>query len=252
MRSELNMIISDLQYRFKGKSLFTLRVEKLYRRFNGAQGLYGLSGAGKTSFMRLLAGVIQPQKGSIHFSNRTDLTSQPRIIYAPQFPERILLGVKIGDTIRQIAAQNPMVPDFQKNIVSYLQSFALNYAEIQSKNGHELSGGELRRLALALSFAMVPDLLILDEPTIGMGGQGRQQLDLVLKSVLKQSHILVGSHDYGLIQKLCSYCWILQQGNLIFEGDWDRLESRPQVKELTGIQAYENFQARMNEEFKGL
>ncbi len=241
MRPELTVNISDLEYRFNDESAFTLRVGRLSHQFDGALGLYGLSGSGKTSFSRLLAGLIKPQKGSLRFSSGTDSGISPRIIYSPQFPEKILLGVRVRDTIQQIIDQNPAIQNLQEAIDNYLEAFLLDYDKIQAKSGYELSGGELRRLALALSFAMSPDLLILDEPTISMGYRGRKQLDSILEKFQEQHRILIVSHDFALIRNVCSRCWILHKGNLIFEGSWDELESRQKIKDIAGISTFERF-----------
>jgi len=74
-----------------------------------------------------------------------------------------------------------------------------------------------------------------------MGYRGRKQLDSILEKFQEQHRILIVSHDFALIRNVCSRCWILHKGNLIFEGSWDELESRQKIKDIAGISTFERF-----------
>ena len=239
MLNELSVIMQNLTYRFNNGKEFSLRINELTYHFNGPLGLYGLSGSGKTTFSKLLAGILTPGFGTVSFSmkNRGD---KPKIIYSPQFPENVLLGVQVGDTIQQYIV-NESTGSVGDSIRTYLKKFSLNYNEIKNKNGYELSGGELRRLAIALSLSLLPDLLILDEPTIGLGFQGKLQLYALLEEFSQKHHIMIVSHDFSLIQKICRDFWILHNGNLIFSGDLASLEMREDIKTEVGINSLDNY-----------
>ncbi|MDO9548047.1 MAG: energy-coupling factor ABC transporter ATP-binding protein [Candidatus Marinimicrobia bacterium] len=240
MQGDLSVNIRNIDYQFRNADAFRLQINGLGYPFNGVLGLYGLSGSGKTTFSKLLAGIIKPVSGSVSFI-KNGYSAVPKIIYSPQFPEKILLGIHIGDTVQQIVSRNLADDGVYDSICNYLQKFSLDFDKIMDKSGFELSGGELRRLAIALSLALSPDLLILDEPTIGLGRKGKNQLYDILEEFRQQHHIMIVSHDFNLIRKICGHYWILHQGNLIFTGNLKALEFRPDIVEKVGINALENY-----------
>jgi len=239
MPNELAVNIRNLEYRFRDSDRFRLQIQDLAYRFNGVLGLYGLSGSGKTTFSKLLAGIFRPVAGTVSFVTDSSL-SVPKIIYSPQFPEKILLGIQVGDTIQQIVSGSK-ASGLYDSIRAYLQKFSLDFNQIKNKSGFELSGGELRRLAIALCLALSPDLLILDEPTIGLGRKGKSQLYALLEEFRQHHHIMIVSHDFQLIRNVCSHFWILNQGDLIFNGNLKVLENRQDIVEKVGINALANY-----------
>ena len=241
MKPDLDIKVSNIAYRFQLESQFNLAIGDLQHRFNGALGMYGLSGSGKTTFSKILAGIVKPQAGKLHFSLKNGAVAPPKVIYSPQFPEKIFLGVRVSDTVQQIVAQNPIKINLHEHIKFYLDRFSMSYDSIKAKCGFELSGGELRRFAISLSLAMSPDLLILDEPTIGMGHKGKDQLYSVLEDFQRQHHVLIVSHDFELIRKICKHFWILHHGSLIFNGNLVELDSQHDIKKQVGIHLFEMY-----------
>ncbi len=215
-------------------------ISSLEHAFHGTLGIYGLSGSGKTTFSRLLAGLLPPTAGAIDYSIDGKGMS-PRVVYSPQFPERILLGVQIGDTIQRMAAWNQRGGNILLAVREYLRLFSLDFEQVRDRNGFELSGGELRRLALALSLALEPDLLILDEPTVGLDRNSKRQLFSILEAFRVRHAVLVVSHDFDVISKICGHYWILSAGQLIFNGNDASLRSFPHVIEKTGIYSLKRY-----------
>jgi len=242
MLNDLMVNIRNLEYKFSKTSTFCLQIKDLDYSFNGVLGMYGLSGSGKTTFSKLLAGIIEPVSGSVSFLTNGQ-PAVPKVIYSPQFPEKILLGVHIGDTVQQILSHNTMNTGVFDSICTYLQKFSLDFDVIKNKSGFELSGGELRRLAIALSLALSPQLLILDEPNIGLGHRGKTQLYRILEEFRQKHHIMIVSHDFNLIRKISSHYWILDRGSLIFSGDLQGLEQRQDIVVKVGINALEHYLA---------
>ncbi|MCD6205671.1 MAG: ATP-binding cassette domain-containing protein [Candidatus Marinimicrobia bacterium] len=237
--NSMSVKIEKLNYRYDNDGEFQLKIDELTHEFNGPLGLYGLSGSGKTTFSRLMAGVISPVSGNIKFETESR-KRHPKIVYSPQFPENILLGIRIEDMIQRIVMESGRT-DLYGSIRNYLGKFSLDYNVIKGKNGYELSGGELRRLAIALSLSLSPDLLILDEPTIGLGFQGKQQLFTILEEIRKSSHVMIVSHDFRLIRKICRNFWILHCGRLIFNGDWEALRKNEKIRKVVGIDILSHF-----------
>jgi len=236
---DIRIEITDVRHQFHLNDRFRLTIKDLAYRFNGPLGLYGLSGSGKTTLSKILAGIIKPQSGDFSIVKLNGTSAKPAVVYSPQFPEKIFLGVRVSDTLQQIMAQHPLAEEIKFRLIDYLNKFSLDYQKIENKSGFELSGGELRRFALALSLSLSSDLLIMDEPTIGMGPKGKQQLCSVLKDFQENHHVLIVSHDFNLIRKICCHFWILQHGSLIFSGDLEELSAQHIIKEQVGIHSFE-------------
>lgn len=240
MENKLFVTIRNLEFRFEKTGAFRLYIRSLEHAFRGTLGVYGLSGSGKTTFSKLLAGLLPPTAGAIKYSIKGEETS-PRVVYAPQFPERILLGVQIGATVQRMAARHRGGEKILLAVQEYLRFFSLDFEQLGKRNGFELSGGELRRLAIALSLALEPDLLILDEPTVGLDREGKRQLFSILEAFRMRHAVLVVSHDFDVIAKICSHYWILSAGQLIFSGDDESLRSFPHIIEKAGIYSLKRY-----------
>ncbi len=151
------------------------------------------------------------------------------------------------ETLRQaiselILLKNPDLEEMKLNLVNFLSKFSVDYKNIEHKNGYELSGGELRRFALSLSMACSQDLLILDEPTIGFGGKGKQQLRNICKEFKKEHALIVVTHDFRLIEDICDHLWVLDGGKIIFDGNFDELAHSFLQKDRVGLNIYEMFE----------
>lgn len=222
MNSVINISIRELFYKYQCGSEFSLNIPKAHFSFTRPLGIYGLAGSGKSTLGKTLASLIAPLKGSIKFNYSNSENSEPQetpsVLYSTQFPERVFLGTRVRDTVDYIASKNSHPERFRLNMTGCLEKFSLNYKDIQAKNGHEMSGGELRRFALSLSFALQPDLLILDEPTIGLGGKGKEELGNVIKYFTRERALIVISHDLQIISNICPYIWIMRKGKVIFNG----------------------------------
>jgi branched-chain amino acid transport system ATP-binding protein len=95
----------------------------------------------------------------------------------------------------------------------------------------DMSYGRKRALEIATTLAMEPELMLLDEPTQGMG---REDVDLVTALIRKVSEnrtILMVEHNLGVVSKLCDTITVLQRGAVLTEGDYATVSSDPRVKE---------------------
>lgn len=229
----------QVSFRFRDNSAFCLNIDNYRAELNGASGLYGLSGSGKTSFSKLLAGLLTPQHGKIVCEFDPPTTRIPRVIYAPQFPEKVFLGVGVQETVGRICRQKKEGCEVRAALYRYLEIFALDYDLIRRKSGHELSGGELRRFALSLTFALAPDLLILDEPTIGLGDRGKAELVMAIKQFQREHLVMLVSHEFAIIRRICRQGSILHKGALIFHGTWRELDQKRGLQKRVGIDKFE-------------
>jgi ATP-binding cassette subfamily F protein uup len=177
--------------------------------------LVGRNGAGKSTLMKVLAGGVIPDGG--------DRFIQPglRSAFVPQEPEIL------GDTVLDYATAGGAQP---WEAESELEAFGLDPA----KSTTGLSGGEIRRAALARAFAEAPDLIMLDEPTNHLDIFAIELLERRLKDT--KAAVLVVSHDRRFLERVTTRCfWLahrkirtLDKGYVAFEEWADKVEAEEQ------------------------
>ena len=225
------MIIKNLTYKYSDENSFQLKIDRATFDWAGHLGVYGLSGSGKTTLGKILTGVIKPHNNSLELSDQ-----EKYVIYSAQMSENIFLGTTIEHTLKMIAQNNEKLKNISGKTDEYLGMFKMNYADIYEKQGHELSSGELRKFALSLAFSCEPDILVLDEPTIDLDLSSRIQLEKLVANYSKKMVLI--SHDYELLKKNCSWLWVMDRGNLIFQGNFENMESNEKLSHRIGLDIY--------------
>jgi len=245
MCPSIQIIAKNLVCRYENNDSFHLEIPDLTQMVDSPIGIYGLIGSGKSSLGQMIAGLLQPNSGEIRASwgPETKSLESPKIVYLPQFPGKIFLGSRVVETVDLIAQMNPSIPNFSTDVRNLLSLFSVDYAAISERNGYELSGGELRRFALSLGIARQPDLLILDEPTIGLGKIGRTQLTEIAGEFSKNHALIVISHDFSLLVALSKEFWIMEQGKIVFHGNFSELASNFLQRETVGLRFFKEFTA---------
>ncbi len=240
MLEAISLQLNKLHFKYPGNKSFRLHTERLDYRFISPLGIYGLSGSGKTTLGKILAGIIDLQSGKKNFSchNSNINFAALDILYSPQFPENLFLGNKIKDTLQLISNRNQKFTGLYKKIKEVLGFFDIGLVDIINKNGYALSSGELRRFALALNFACEPDVLILDEPTISLGSRGKSQLQRIIKRRQKYQALIVITHDFKFLKNVCDFLWIMDSGEIIFNGNFSELSTNVLIQKRAGLPCY--------------
>jgi branched-chain amino acid transport system ATP-binding protein len=95
----------------------------------------------------------------------------------------------------------------------------------------DLPYGRKRALEIATTLAMEPELMLLDEPTQGMGHEDVQRVTDLIKKVAKGRTILMVEHNMGVVSGICDRISVLQRGAILAEGDYKTVSQNPQVLE---------------------
>lgn len=172
--------------------------------------IVGASGSGKTTLLEIVAGLAEPTKGKIFWGTQ-ELTSahlQQLGGLVFQFPERHFCG---GTVLEELRFGHPELQHQQ--VKNALQEVGLDHVSLGT-SPHALSGGQQRRLALAVQLIRQPNLLLLDEPTAGLDWSMRQQLTELLAKLKQHWTLLVVTHDASDLLPVADYCWTIEQGNL--------------------------------------
>ena len=189
-----------------------------------AVALCGHNGSGKTTLMKLLAGLLKPARGRIRVAGVELDTRSAREVFRTvgllfQDPQDQLFCNSVGEDV----AYGPRNLGLSEADVSERVALALNITEVrhlEQRPIHHLSGGEMKRVALAGIVAMQNAVLILDEPFDGLDPASTARLVTLIRH-LASDHgytVLMATHQMSLVPEVASRMLVMQGGRLIADG----------------------------------
>ena len=194
----------------------------------------GGSGSGKTTLMRNLLGLNRPSSGSIHILGKDITRISKRELYAIRrkmgvaFQGGALLGsMSVADNIELPLRQHTRLDENTIRIMSRMKLEVVNLAGFEDLMPSELSGGMLKRAALARSIVMDPALLFFDEPSAGLDPVVSAELDeliLRLKEAMNVT-IVVVTHELESAFKIADRITVLGQGQVLMTGTVDEVQN---------------------------
>ena len=200
-------------------------------------GLLGPNGAGKTTTFYIIAGLINSDEGKILLLDEdiSDLPMHKRsklgIKYLPQEPS-IFQGLTVYENLKglaELSLQNQN--DIKEFIESSIEEFGLS--EISNLKGRQLSGGQRRKVEIARTLAAKPKVILMDEPFAGIDPIAIEDIKNVLKKLVdKNIGVLITDHNVRETLEICNQAAIINNGEIIAEGDKDELINNKLVKKV--------------------
>ena len=173
----------------------------------------GPSGSGKTTLVEIISGLSEYQGGEIKWFDKTVNARQRRwmcgLVF--QFPERYFLGLSVAQELR--IGHKRLTTEEQ---ITTLKKVGLSNLDLK-KPPESLSGGQQRRLAIAVQLLRNPKVLLLDEPTAGLDWSVRNEIIELLAKLKDHQTILIVTHEPELFKNLNTDNYELHNGQLIPE-----------------------------------
>lgn len=198
------MEVINLSKKFRAKSALSDINVNLE---NENYGLVGPNGAGKTTFIRILAGLIPPTSG------KAVCRSGEKIGYLSQtfgcIPE-----LTVYEQMAYFACLKKIPYETQKAEIMHALG-KVNLSELKNDKCKSLSGGMVRRLGIAQALLGSPELLLLDEPTVGLDPGERQAFSEIIGDLRGDMTVILSTHIISDVIKTCDKMLIMDQGKLI-------------------------------------
>jgi len=214
--------------------------------------LIGPNGAGKTTVFNLLTKFHTPSSGKIWF-NGQDITTENQVQVARRGMIRsfqisatfahltALENVRVGLQRQRSDSFHFWASEKKLNVLNDRAMALLESVDLGSFADTvtvEMPYGRKRALEIATTLALEPELMLLDEPTQGMGHEDVDRVVELIKKVSKNRTILMVEHNLSVVETLCDRLTVLQRGAVLAEGDYATVSSNPQVLEAyVGVEA---------------
>lgn len=183
--------------------------------------LVGNNGAGKSSLLRLIAGIAKPSAGAVEVMGE-DTKHQSieqlssHVSYVFQNPEDMFIEDNVYKEVAH-CLKSRAYPDAEQRISQMLESFRLE--SLKDRDARLLSGGQQRRVSLAIGAAVLPHLILLDEPTANLDLATREELLGTLQDLEGFVRtVVIATHDMQLVQQWATRVIVLTDGTVAGDG----------------------------------
>jgi ABC-type sulfate/molybdate transport systems ATPase subunit len=235
------LTVTAVRHRRGGREI--LRVDHLEIGAGERLGLLGHNGAGKTSMLRLLAGIDEPTAGEVRVDGVAlslgDAPLRRRLSYAPQRP--VLLSTTVRHNV-ELPLRYRRAPRETRRPLATAALAQLGVEHLADRPARALSGGEAQRVSLARALVCAPDALLLDEPAAGLDTPTRAAFfaDVELALADRATTVVLVSHRAEEVLSLADRIAVLVDGQLRQTAPGPQLIANPNDADVARLIGYEN------------
>lgn len=250
-----------------------LKIEHLYHRYsqqwavkdinieinkNGIYGLLGSNGAGKSTTMNILCGVLKQTQGDVYI-NGIDISKNPveakrQIGFLPQVPP-LHPDLTVAEYLAYCAKLRHIKGrDADQAVKAVLDKCKIShFAKRVLRN---LSGGYQQRVGIAQAIIHKPELVVFDEPTNGLDPNQIAEIRNLIKEIAEDRTVILSTHILPEVQATCDYIRMIEKGSVVFEGSMNefdnyiqtktliiRFDAKPSIEEVATLPGVENVES---------
>ena len=217
---------------------------------NGIYGLLGSNGAGKSTTMNIMCGVLKPTRGNVFIkginTRENPVEAKRHIGFLPQQPP-LHVDLTVEEYLEYCASLRH-IPGKQihKAVIEVMGKCGISH--FQKRLIRNLSGGYQQRVGIAQAIIHKPDFVVLDEPTNGLDPNQIMEIRHLVKEIAEERTVVLSTHILSEVQATCKYIRMIEQGSLVFSGTVEEFDNyitpssvcvslitRPPVEELRTI-----------------
>lgn len=247
MQAAMSIEVRELTHSYRSGVLTTLALDQISFRIEDGEfvGIIGHTGSGKSTLVQHLNGLLQPTSGQVLIDGedlnrdkeqRRRLRGKVGLVF--QYPEYQLFEESVAKDIafgpRNMGLSEEEIDRRVRRAMSLVR---LDYDEVAESSPFELSGGQMRRVAIAGVLAMEPEILILDEPTAGLDPEGRDRILRMLEDIRSAGHvtIIMVSHSMEDMARLATRLLVISKGRLVLDGTPKEVFSHADLMNSLGL-----------------
>lgn len=209
-------------------------------------GLIGANGAGKSTLLKILTGLLTDYKGQAKLDgmdiNKKNLAAvREKTGYVFQDSEsQLFLSTVYEDVAFGPRNYGYSEEEVQKKVMSALQQ--VHIEELKDRPIYRMSGGQKKLAAIATILSMEPEVILFDEPSVGLDPKNRRNLINIINRIggLK----IIASHDLDMIFDTCDKTILIEKGKLIYEGETAKILTDQRLLEESGLELPLSMQMR--------
>ncbi len=224
----MDINLRELAYIYQADTPFAeqaLQAISLTIKHGTLQAIVGKTGSGKSTLIQLIAGLLRPTQGSIQVGEHIVNAKTKRILFRSQvgvvfqypeqqlFAETVYRDIAYGPTNQRLTTET-----VHERVLEAAKRLGLT-EDLLERSPFTLSGGQMRRVAIAGVLAMDPAILILDEPTAGLDQWAKDQLMTLLKQIhqQKQVTIILVTHQMEEVAQLADQVIVMEKGHCVYQ-----------------------------------
>lgn len=200
--------------------------------------LVGNNGAGKSSLMRLITGLVKPEKGNVTVKGMNTKDYSPEkladfVTYIYQNPEEMFIEDSVRKDV-EFFLKARKVPGYEEKVAEILEQFDLT--NLQERDSRLMSGGQQRRASLAIGVAMNPSIILLDEPTANLDIATRKHITRLINQLKDHVEaVIVATHDMQLVAEWANRIIVLKDGGVLHDGTRESVFNNRSLLDLAGL-----------------
>lgn len=209
-------------------------------------GFIGPNGAGKSTTMKIIAGLIPATSGKIHV-NGVDITEHPHqtkttVGVLPENPP-LYLTMKVRDYLNFCQRINTFSSLDDTLVVQVLEKCGL--WDVRDRLIGNLSKGYKQRVAIAQTMVFGPEVIVLDEPTVGLDPNAISEMRILIQELKKDHTILLSTHQLHEVARICDDLTIISKGKILKTGTLQEVQS-----EFSAFKTYDAVMSKVSDELK--